>query len=108
MDYIKKAIRSRAASWTDLHDVLNIFKRTIDRDSELVACFLSKNLESRPREPVWDVLYYQGVRQVLSGDCSDAYAHTYRNDIDEEFSRRQRGRYCMCRLEARIQELVVD
>ena len=65
---VQNTIRFRATiSRTDLHGILDIFKRTVDSYLEFVACFFGESLESRPREPVWDVPYYQRARQVLVG-----------------------------------------
>jgi len=62
----------RATLWTDLHGILDIFQRAVDRFSELFAYFLGMDLESHPGEPVWDVLYYQRVCQAHIGYCSGA------------------------------------
>ena len=80
---------------TDLHGILDIFQRAVDRYVEFAACFFGKSLELRPREPVWNVPHYRGVSQVLVGYRLGACTRTDRNDISEEFPRYQHDRYCM-------------
>jgi len=65
--WVENMVRCGGTLWTDLHGVPDIIHRTVDRYFELFAYFLRMNLESHPREPVWDMLYYQKVCQVLVG-----------------------------------------
>ena len=59
--------RSQGTFWTDLHSALHIFHRTVDGHLELVTGFLGESLEPRPREPVREMSYCSGFRQLLVG-----------------------------------------
>ena len=100
-------IGSGGILWTDLHCVLDIFHRTVDGYSVLVARLFGNSLEPRPGEPVWDIPYYPGFRQPFISDYLGARSRTDGDGIDEVFSRYRRECSCTCRFDVRIQEWVI-
>ena len=75
--WVENTAQCQAVLWTDLHGILDIFQRTVDRYLELFAYSLGNNLESRPREPIWDVSHYQRARQVFVGNSLSAQGHAH-------------------------------